>query len=102
MRLGVCVYLLPDTSITPIRGTSPILDQATILMPLIEHSSQIPCVVAGAAALYIAYKAVVLIYEDWTSPLNDLPGPPNPSLIFGNSKEIWESVCFCDLFIGML
>ncbi|KAG6854181.1 hypothetical protein C0991_009833 [Blastosporella zonata] len=41
----------------------------------------------GALGLY---KGLQLIYSELTSPLRDLPGPENPSWIYGNFKEIWN------------
>ena len=42
--------------------------------------------------LYGLYKLVTIVYDEVTSPLRDLPGPPCTSFIFGNFKEVWESV----------
>ncbi|KAG6809703.1 hypothetical protein H0H92_015069 [Tricholoma furcatifolium] len=40
---------------------------------------------------YGAYRLLQLIYEEVTSPLRDLPGPPSPSFIYGNMQEIWAA-----------
>ncbi|KDR80817.1 hypothetical protein GALMADRAFT_241271 [Galerina marginata CBS 339.88] len=41
--------------------------------------------------IYVVYKFFDFIYVQWTSPLNDLPGPPSTSLFYGNLKEIMEA-----------
>jgi hypothetical protein len=46
----------------------------------------------AAPLSYVAYKLFLFFHEQWTSPLRVLPGPPNPSLIFGNMKEISKAV----------
>ncbi|KAF8061719.1 cytochrome P450 [Lyophyllum atratum] len=35
------------------------------------------------------YSGLRFIYDELTSPLRDLPGPKNSSLIYGNYQEIW-------------
>jgi len=45
-----------------------------------------------AAGTYCVFKIVRFLYGEWTSPLWVLPGPSNPSLLFGNMKQIWDSV----------
>ncbi|KAF9484968.1 cytochrome P450 [Pholiota conissans] len=40
---------------------------------------------------YAFYRVTKFFYAQWTSPLHALPGPPNPSLIYGNMKLIWEA-----------
>lgn len=49
-------------------------------------------VLVGSLVFYYLYKVVVLIYDELTSPLCDLPGPPSKSFIYGNSKEVWLTV----------
>lgn len=41
-----------------------------------------------AYALFWLAKAAI---HDLFSPLRHLPGPPNPSLIFGNFRQIWRA-----------
>ncbi len=49
---------------------------------------------------YLVFKIVKFLYGEWTSPLRVLPGPSNPSLLFGNMKQIWDSVCsFADRYV---
>jgi hypothetical protein len=33
-----------------------------------------------------------VIYQELTSPIRNLPGPKNPSLLYGNMNEIQEDV----------
>ncbi|PPQ82386.1 hypothetical protein CVT25_008347 [Psilocybe cyanescens] len=41
-----------------------------------------------AFAIFAVYKLAVLVYDELSSPLRDLPGPPSRSFIFGNMKEL--------------
>ncbi|KZT05294.1 cytochrome P450 [Laetiporus sulphureus 93-53] len=46
----------------------------------------------GLAALaYALWKLVPFVYRLWISPMRDLPGPSNPSWIYGNLKQIRNS-----------
>ncbi|KAF8960371.1 cytochrome P450 [Flammula alnicola] len=45
----------------------------------------------ATVGVYGLYKLAKFLYDQWTSPLRVLPGPPNSSFIFGNLKEIWEA-----------
>ncbi|RXW20257.1 hypothetical protein EST38_g5602 [Candolleomyces aberdarensis] len=38
---------------------------------------------------YGVYRLLCFFYGEWTSPLRDLPGPPNESAVFGNLKMLW-------------
>ncbi|KAF9464574.1 cytochrome P450 [Collybia nuda] len=40
---------------------------------------------------YAVYRVLRLYYEEYTSPLRDLPGPKSSSFIYGNIKDIWEA-----------
>ena len=42
--------------------------------------------------VYGIYKILAFVYADLTSPLRNVPGPPNSSLIYGNFKQVSESV----------
>jgi hypothetical protein len=44
---------------------------------------------AATFGAYGAFKLLHFFYYQWTSPLRDLPGPPNDSMFFGNMKQIW-------------
>ncbi|KAJ3491216.1 hypothetical protein NLJ89_g11361 [Agrocybe chaxingu] len=41
-------------------------------------------------AAYGAFKLLKSAYDELTSPLRDLPGPPSKSFLYGNFKEIRE------------
>ncbi|KZT65827.1 cytochrome P450 [Daedalea quercina L-15889] len=46
----------------------------------------------GVAVLgYGLYRLASLLVEPFFSPLRDLPGPPSPSFIFGNLKQIFDA-----------
>lgn len=45
-----------------------------------------------ALAVYPLYQLAKYLYQEYTSPLKHLPGPKSTSWIYGNIKEIWESV----------
>ncbi|KAF8968276.1 cytochrome P450 [Flammula alnicola] len=45
----------------------------------------------ATVGVYGLYRLAKFIYDQRTSPLRVLPGPPSPSLIFGNMKEIGEA-----------
>lgn len=47
---------------------------------------------AATLGAYVLYRLIKLYYEEYTSPLRDLPGPKSTSLIYGNIKEIWDAV----------
>jgi len=42
--------------------------------------------------LYSVYKLLRFFYNNLTSPLRVLPGPPSASIMYGNLKQIWEAV----------
>ena len=42
--------------------------------------------------LYSVYKLLRFFYNNLTSPLRVLPGPPSGSILYGNLKQIWEAV----------
>lgn len=46
----------------------------------------------SALCVYIIVKTLQRVYREWGSPLKALAGPPNPSVIFGNMKQIWNVV----------
>ena len=53
---------------------------------------------AGILLVYGIYKISTFIYYEMTSPVRDIPGPSNPSLIYGNFKQLSESVGWKALF----
>lgn len=56
-------------------------------------SYQVVLYLLGTLGLYSLYRIANFVYYEWTSPLHVLPGPPNPSLIYGNIKLIDKGVC---------
>ena len=46
----------------------------------------------GSVAAYGLYKILAFIYAEFTSPLRNFPGPPSPSFVFGNFKQMRESM----------
>ena len=42
--------------------------------------------------LYSVYKLLEFFYNNLTSPLRVLPGPPGANIIYGNLKQIWDTV----------
>jgi hypothetical protein len=47
---------------------------------------------AGILLVYGIYKIFTFIYDELTSPLRHVPGPPSVSWIYGNFKQLSESV----------
>lgn len=43
---------------------------------------------AASIVAYGVYRVARFVYSELTSPLRDLPGPQNPSLLYGNFKQI--------------
>ena len=47
---------------------------------------------ASFLLVYGIYKIFAFVYNELTSPLRHVPGPPNPSFIYGCFKQLSESV----------
>ena len=47
---------------------------------------------AGIGLIYGLYKISAFIYDEMTSPIREVPGPPNSSFLYGNFKELSASV----------
>ena len=48
---------------------------------------------ASFLLVYGIYKVFAFVYDELTSPLRHLPGPPSPpSFIYGSYKQLLESV----------
>ena len=43
---------------------------------------------ASIGLIYGIYKISALIHDEVTSPMRDVPGPPNPSFLYGNFKDL--------------
>ena len=55
-------------------------------------STQLVVSLASVFLVYGIYKISTLIYDKVTSPLRHVPGPPSPSFIYGNSKQLSDPV----------
>ena len=55
-------------------------------------TSQLIASLAGILLVYAIYKLSTFIYDEVTSPLRHVPGPPNPGFIYGNFKKLADSV----------
>ncbi|KAG6807386.1 hypothetical protein H0H92_007772, partial [Tricholoma furcatifolium] len=69
-------------------NTSPPSDSAKSLP--CSMGSTLLLNLGAAVAAFGLYKGLKFIYAELTSPLRYLPGPENPSWIYGNFKEIWK------------
>ncbi|KAJ2913200.1 hypothetical protein MD484_g7214, partial [Candolleomyces efflorescens] len=47
--------------------------------------------IATAISAYATFKIVRFFYRRIFSPLRHLPGPPRPTLLIGNEKELWDT-----------
>ena len=62
---------------------------------LAPYGSTTQLVLVSLASLFLVYgtyKIFAFVYDELTSPLRHIPGPPNPSFIYGNFKKLSESV----------
>lgn len=48
--------------------------------------------VIGTLSAYGLFLVAQYVYWQLTSPLQTLPGPPNSSFMYGNSREIQDAV----------
>lgn len=46
---------------------------------------------AAGGVVLLVYRLTYRFRRSWRSPLQHLPGPPNPSLIFGHMKAIFAA-----------
>ena len=54
--------------------------------------TQLVVSLASFLLVYGIYKIFVFVYNELTSPLRYVPGPPSPGFIYGNFKQLSESV----------
>ncbi|KAG5642330.1 hypothetical protein DXG03_003005 [Asterophora parasitica] len=54
----------------------------------------------GTLAAYGVYRLLKLVFMELTSPLRNLPGPKNPSIIWGNLKEMREEMTIEDALLN--
>ena len=55
-------------------------------------TAQLVVSLASILLVYGIYKIFGFIYDELTSPLRHVPGPPNPSFIYGSFKLLSDSV----------
>ncbi|PPQ72757.1 hypothetical protein CVT24_012797 [Panaeolus cyanescens] len=65
-----------------------------LAVPVSDITSKTSLALLAASAAFTTfglYKLTRFVYYEWTSPLRGLPGPPSPSLLWGNMKQIFEA-----------
>jgi hypothetical protein len=55
-------------------------------------TTQLVLSLAGIILVYGIYRIFIFIHDEVTSPIRQVPGPPSPSFIYGNSNQLSESV----------
>ena len=55
-------------------------------------TTQLAVPLASFLLVYGIYKIFAFVYDELTSPLRHVPGPPSPSFIYGSVKQLAESV----------
>jgi hypothetical protein len=55
-------------------------------------TTQLAVSLASFLLVYGIYKIFAFVYDELTSPLRHVPGPPSPSFIYGSFKQLSESV----------
>ena len=55
-------------------------------------NAQLVVCLAVIGLIYGLYKICAFIYDEVTSPIRNVPGPPNPNFLYGNYKELSVSV----------
>ena len=55
-------------------------------------TTQLLVSLASIILVYGIYKISAFVYDELTSPLRHIPGPPNASFLYGNFKQLSESV----------
>ena len=50
--------------------------------------AQLVVSLTGIALIYGIYKIYAFIHDKVTSPIRDVPGPSNPSFLYGNFEEL--------------
>ena len=57
-----------------------------------DTTTQLVVSLASILLVYGIYKIFAFVYDELTSPLRHIPGPSNPSFMYGSFKELSESV----------
>ena len=61
-------------------------------VPYYATITQFIVALASFTLVYGIYKILDFVYDELTSPLRHVPGPPNPSLLYGSFKQLSDSV----------
>ena len=57
-----------------------------------SSTTQFAVSLASILFVYGIYKVFAFVYDELTSPLRHVPGPPSPSLLYGSFKQLSDSV----------
>ena len=57
-----------------------------------DTTTQLVVSLTSFLLVYGIYKIFAFVYDELTSPLRHVPGPPNPSFVYGSFKQLSESV----------
>ena len=68
------------------------LEATTMFFDASAPTTQIMVSLASILLVFGIYKISTFVYDEITSPLRRVPGPPSPSFIYGNFKELAASV----------
>ncbi|KAF9453706.1 cytochrome P450 [Macrolepiota fuliginosa MF-IS2] len=79
------MFSVPD--LVPLRAFAP-LSSSAILNAVVQLLTPL-AITLGAYALY---KAATFVWTEYiNNPLKNFPGPPSPSWIYGNMRQIWDA-----------
>jgi len=71
-----------------IEGISSLLPTSVVINALVQLLGPL----ALTLGIFTLYKLVNFIWREYISnPLADLPGPPTPSWLYGNMRQIWDA-----------
>ncbi|KXN81835.1 Cytochrome P450 4B1 [Leucoagaricus sp. SymC.cos] len=72
----------------PFEGSFLPLSSTTIFNALVQLLTPLTLTIGA----YAFYKVVKFVWREYVAnPLRVLPGPPSPSWLYGNMKQIWEA-----------
>ncbi|KAJ7066108.1 cytochrome P450 [Mycena amicta] len=58
--------------------------------PAAANAAKLVLPVVATVVFYGAFHFVQALYNQWNSPLRNMPGPPNPSFFMGNIQELMD------------
>ena len=70
----------------------PITPMSSYLVGATFTTARLAISLTGIGLIYGIYKISAFIHYQLTSPIHDIPGPPNPSFFYGNFEELLVSV----------